>query len=160
MKGRASREPSFDREFVEALGYAFRLDFTCDGVGNLSQTFGPEDVFNYLCAVLHSQEYRSRYADFLKSDFSRLLLPADRELFANLLLPGARLLGLHLMETEGMDTQETFPNNGSNHVDRVHYTPPKSGLPGRVWINHEQFFGSVEPQFWSFIIGGCRPAEK
>ena len=38
--------------------------------------------------------------------------------------------------------------------------PPSSGLPGRVWINREQYFESVEPEIWAFTIGGYRPAEK
>ena len=42
----------------------------------------------------------------------------------------------------------------------MRYAPPKGGLPGRVWINREQYFGSVEPETWAFTIGGYRPAEK
>ena len=54
-----------------------------DGRGDLDATFGPEDVFHYIYAVLHSPEYRRRYADFLKSDFPRVP-PRGRALFAEL----------------------------------------------------------------------------
>ncbi len=64
------------------------------------------------------------------------------------------------METEGADAQATFPDTGSNQVNKVRYAPPKSGVPGRVWINREQYFESVEPDIWAFTIGGYRRAEK
>ena len=62
------------------------------------------------------------------------------------------------MEAEG--AQAMFPDTGSNQVDKVRYAPPTGGLPGRVWINREQYFESVEPKIWAFTIGGYRPAEK
>ena len=62
------------------------------------------------------------------------------------------------MEAEG--AQAMFPDTGSNQVDKVRYAPPTGGLPGRVWINREQYFESVEPEVWAFTIGGYRPAEK
>ena len=92
-------------------------------------------MFHYLYAVLHSPEYRHRYADFLKSDFPRIPLPGDLALFADLIRLDARLVSLHLMKAEGTDAQATFPDTGSNQVDKVRYAPPTSGLPGRVWIN-------------------------
>ncbi len=154
------REPNLDREFVEAIVSAIRFDFISDGVGNLGTTFGPEDVFNYVYAVLHSPEYRRRYADFLKSDFPRVPLPGDRALFTDLVCHGGRLVSLHLMEAESTDVQATFPDAGSNQVDKVRYARPKNGVPGRVWINCEQYFECVEPEIWAFTIGGYRPAEK
>ena len=42
----------------------------------------------------------------------------------------------------------------------MRYVPPSSGLPGRVWINREQYFESVEPESWASTIGGYRPAEE
>ena len=158
--GSAGRKPNLNCKFIEAFGSAIRLDFTPDGAGDLTTTFGPEDVFHYLYAVLHSPEYRRRYADFLKSDFARVPLPGNRAVFSALILPGTRLVSLHLMETEDRRAGEAFPRTGSNQVDKVRYAPPTGGLPGRVWINHGQYFESVEPEIWMFTIGGYRPAEK
>ena len=136
------------------------LKFVPEGAGNFESTFGPEDVLHYIYAVLHSPEYRRRYADFLKSDFPRVPLPGNRAVFSALILPGARLVSLHLMVTEDRRTGAAFPSTGSNQVDKVRYVPPSSGLPGRVWINREQYFESVEPEIWAFTMGGYRPAEK
>ena len=154
------RNPNLDHEYIKMLSGALAFDFIPDGPGNLDTTFGPEDVFHYLYAVLHSPEYRRRYADFLKSDFPRVPLIANRSLFVDLIRLGARLVSLHLMEAEGTDAQATFPNGGGNQVDKVRYAPPTGGLPGRVWINREQYFESVKLESWAFTIGGYRPAEK
>ena len=89
--------------FTEALENATGLRYIPDGQGDLQSTFGPEDAFHYIYAVLHSPEYRRRYADFLKSDFPRIPLPQDRAIFTKLAALGAELVSLHLMESDGTD---------------------------------------------------------
>ena len=154
------RKPNLDAKFTRAFASAVGLDFITDGAGDRTSTFGPEDIFRYIYAVLHSPEYRRRYADFLKSDFPRIPLPAHRAVFSALIIPGARLVSLHLMEADNRRIAPAFPRTGSNQVDQVRYAPPSSGLPGCVWINREQYFESVEPESWASTIGGYRPAEK
>ena len=145
--------------FTYALEDAVSLRSIPDGPGDLKTTFGPEDTFHYIYAVLHSPEYRRRYADFLKSDFPRIPLPKDRAVFTKLAALGEQLTTLHLMEAEGTD-KPTFPREGSNRVDRVRFTPPTGDTPGRAWINGRQYFEGVSPETWGFTIGGYRPAEK
>ena len=145
--------------FVEAMRAALGLDFVPDGAGDLAATFGPEDVFHALYAVLHSPAYRRRYAPFLKSDFPRVPLMGERALFADLARLGRCLVALHAMEAEGEDAP-AFPTAGSNRIERVRYAPPKGAVPGRVWINGGQCFEGVAPETWAFSIGGYRPAEK
>ena len=154
------RKPNLDAKFTRSFASAVGLDFIPDGAGDLTSTFGPKDIFRYLYAILHSPEYRRRYADFLKSDFPRVPLPAHRAVFSALITPGARLVSLHLMEADDRRITPAFPRTGSNQVDQVRYMPPSSGLPGRVWINRKQYFESVEPEIWASTIGGYRPAEK
>ena len=151
--------PNLDREFIAKATSASGLEFLPVGSGDLTVTFGPEDVVHYIYAVLHSPEYRRRYADFLKSDFPRIPLTGNRALFAALAGLGKRLASLHLMEAEGADTP-AFPCTGSNRVSKTRYVPPTDGLPGRVRINREQYFEGVAPETWEFAIGGYRPAEK
>ena len=153
------REPNLSEEFVEALGSSLALEFVPDGPGDLQRSFGPEDVLHYLYAVLHSPEYRRRYADFLKSDFARVPLTGARSLFAALVDLGKRLTSLHLMESQG-GAEPSFPMTGDNCVDNVRYRPPVNGSPGRVYINRDQHFDGVTPETWEFTIGGYRPAEK
>ena len=155
----ADRTPNLAPGFTTALASSVELDFTPDRPGDLDATFGPEDVFHYIYAVLHSPEYRRRYADFLKSDFPRVPLPGNRALFVDLAGLGARLAALHLMEGDGAD-KPSFPAGGTNLVERVRYADPVDGRPGRVAINKTQYFEDVSPETWGFTIGGYRPAEK
>ena len=153
------REPNLDQGFVEAVGSSLGLDFEPDGPGNLRESFRPENLFHYIYAVLHSPEYRRRYADFLKSDFPRVPLIGDLSLFAALVELGERLSSLHLMESAGDDTP-AFLVQGDNRVDKVRYAPPLDGTSGRVFINASQYFDGVTLETWEFTIGGYRPAEK
>ena len=154
-----SREPNLDKGFLEAVGASLQLEFISDGPRNMQESFDPEDVLHYIYAVLHSPEYRIRYADFLKSDFPRVPFTGNLSLFRSLGKLGKRLASLHLMESEG-DKGPAFPEAGDNRVDRVRYAPPANGAVGRVFINRDQYFEDVEPGIWDFTIGGYRPAEK
>ena len=127
--GIEQRTPNLAPEFTEALAMAIKLTFKSDGAGDLNTTFGPEDVFHYLYAILHSPQYRHRYAEFLKSDFPHIPLPGSGGLFAELVGLGARLTSLHLMEETGADTP-VFAIDGDNRVGRVSYTEPAGETPG------------------------------
>ena len=153
------REPNLAEEFVQAVGSLLGLGFEPDGSGDLVKSFGPEDVFHYIYAVLHSPEYRRRYADFLKSDFPRVPVTGERSLFGALVELGGRLASLHLMESEA-EGAPGFPEVGDNRVDNVRWVAPGCDFEGRVFINSSQYFDGVTPDVWRFSIGGYRPAEK
>ena len=158
-----SREPNLNPKFVRAFASAVGLKFKPDGAGDLTTKFGPEDLFRYIYAVSHSPEYRHRYANFLKSDFPRIPLPGRRSLFTALSSLGRELVAFHLMEAIGK-MESTFPVAGGalgdSPVEKVRYVPPSNELPGRVWINRNQYFKGVAPEIWAFAIGGYQPAEK
>jgi hypothetical protein len=112
-------------------------------------TFGPEDVFHYIYAVLYSPTYRERYAQFLKRDFPRIPLTSDLDLFRALCALGGELVSLHLMESPKLNQLiTTFPVTGSNEVAKGHpkYVEPGTNAdgsprPGRVYISAEQAQG-------------------
>lgn len=115
----------------------------------------PENLFDYIYAVLHAPAYRSRYADFLKSDFPRIPYPTDSKTFHALAEKGAELRALHLMESPALDNRiTTYPVDGNHAVDKPIYKD------GNVWINDDQYFGSVPEIAWNFYIGGYQPAQK
>ncbi|HKV83040.1 MAG TPA: type ISP restriction/modification enzyme [Ktedonobacterales bacterium] len=130
-----------------------------DGKGDRQTTFGPEDVFAYNYAVLHSPTYRERYAEFLKSDFPRVPLTSDPALFRALCALGDQLVALHLLR-ERLSPITRYPIKGNNLVEQVRYTEPTGDTPGRVWINKEQYFEGVPPEVWEFHIGGYQVCEK
>jgi predicted helicase len=130
------------------------------GRGNLDKTFGPRDVFDYIYAVLHSPAYRSRYADFLKSDFPRIPLPKDGDIFCELVELGRQLVALHLLDekqAEILTKPETrFIGKGEARVEKGY---PKYEN-GKVMINSSCHFEDVTPDVWEFHIGGYQVCEK
>ena len=157
--GVAGRSPNLAPEFVDAVASRTAMQFVPDGQGDLKSTFGPEDVFGYIYAVLHSPRYRRRYADFLRSDFPRIPVPAGHDQFAQLAEIGAQLTSLHLMTAHG-DEIPAFAIDGAREVEKIRYSEPTKDTPGRVWINRDQHFEGVSPQTWQFTIGGYQPAKK
>lgn len=149
------RRANLDREFLNQLSAATDLEFIPDGAGDLKASFGPEDVQHYIYALLHAPSYRSRYGEFLKTDFPRIPLPPDKELFAALAPLGARLSGLHLFKESGPD-QPDFPVAGGAEVEKHHY----DGERERVHINPGQYFAPVTKAVWEFRVGGYLPAQK
>ena len=154
------RLPNLGAKFVRAFSSVVGIRFIPDGAGDLDDTFGPKDIFDYVYAIMHSPEYRRRYANFLKSDYPRVRLPGSRAMFADLVQLGARLARLHLLEEQSDDAAVTFPVGGGNTVERVLYTPPDDHADGRVWINRAQYFAGVTPEDYGYVVGGYRPAEK
>ncbi len=115
----------------------------------------PEDIFDYIYAVLHSPSYREKYKEFLKIDFPRVPYPKDAATFKQLVALGTELRQLHLLESPKIGQFiTTYPVAGSDTVDKVTYKD------GNVFINAEQYFGNVPELAWNFYIGGYQPAQK
>ena len=150
---RPNLNPDFTKTFSEKLG----LKFIEDGKGDLQETFGPEDIFNYAYAVFHSPAYRSRYAEFLKIDFPRLPLTSDKVLFMALVQKGAVLVSLHLVESPLLNNLITkYPVKGEHAVEKINYDEKTN----RVLINKIQYFEGIPPEVWNFHIGGYQVCEK
>jgi len=139
------RKPNIAKEFLQAMKT------------RIGTSPSPEEILHYVYAVLHSPAYRKRYADFLKSDFPRLPLAADKRKFARLAKLGAQLANLHLMRAVATDNLVTqFPEAGSDRVEKVRYDEKTQ----RVYINQAQFFGGVQKDDWDFFIGGYQVLDK
>ena len=120
-------------------------------VGNVT----PEDIFDYIYAVLHSPNYREKYKEFLKIDFPRVPYPKDTKTFKKLVAFGEELRSLHLLESPKVNQFiTTYPVIGSDTVEKLAYKN------GKVFINTEQYFGNVPEVAWNFYIGGYQPARK
>jgi predicted helicase len=115
----------------------------------------PEEVLDYIYAVLHSPSYREKYREFLKIDFPRVPYPRDRESFLALVALGGELRALHLLESSKVeDFITSYPIAGDNVVENVKY------VEGKVCINATQYFGGVPESVWTHPIGGYMPAQK
>ncbi len=170
------RRPNFSMEFIADLMKRMDVTFTRDGLGNLKKRIvGPEAVFNYAYAVFHSPAYRARYAEFLRTDFPRLPLTRDFELFSKLVGLGGHLVDLHA-RGKGDGESIGFPIKGEDVISEVRWEKVEeasrplpsnkkgqdapSTLTGRVWINDQQYFDNVPQEAWEFPIGGYLPAQR
>ena len=115
----------------------------------------PEDIFDYIYAVLYSPTYREKYKEFLKIDFPRVPYPKDKKQFEALIKLGRELREIHLLESPKVSqTITTYPVSSSDIVEKITYKD------GKVFINAEQYFGNVPEVAWNFYIGGYQPAQK
>lgn len=165
-------------EFVELVQTNVELTTLPQGRGDLDSTVGPEDLFAYIYAILHSRSYRSRYTQSLRLDFPRIPVTTDIDLFRSLVTSGTELIELHLLESPLVDTPMTsYPVSGSNIVEP---TFPKfvlseddddqqdSGRSGRLYISKDrpkdgvegQYFDGVPEKVWNFHIGGYQVCDR
>ena len=141
-----------------------------DGRGDLRVDYGPQDLFDWIYAVLHSETYRTRYAQFLRSDFARVPLPRSTQLFRALAEPGRGLAELHLLESPQLDELiTTYTGPASPEVDRVGWSD------GTVWLDAAKISArgghratkpgtigvrGVPEEVWDFHIGGYQVCHK
>jgi predicted helicase len=115
----------------------------------------PEEIFHYIYAVLYSNTYRTKYAEFLKTDFPHVPFTNSYELFLSMGELGKRLVDLHLLKSPELDTPSArFQGQGDNKVDKPIYQD------NRVYINKDQYFEGITPQVWEYQIGGYQVLYK
>ncbi len=150
-----------------------KLSFIPDGIGDLTTTVGPEDIFHYIYAVFHSPTYRTRYAEFLRIDFPRVPITNDKTLFATLAAYGAELVDLHLLRLPGTggvggaggaaaillkpaEHGVTQRKATASPIDNVTYDAQRQ----RVVIGNDAYVAGVDPDTWEIQIGGYQPLHK
>lgn len=137
------KKPNINPELFEELKKSFKKEVT------------PEEIFYYIYAVLYSNIYRTKYAEFLKIDFPRVPFTKDYKLFIQLGKLGKQLADLHLLKSKELDkTISKFPIDGNNKVEKPKYDDEK------VWINKEQYFDGIKEEVWQYQIGGYQVCEK
>jgi len=140
-----ARTPNFKREFLRAIE------------GTLKTKPTPEEIFDYIYAILFSRTYRERYEEFLEIDFPRIPFTSDHRLFVELSEIGKKLVELHLMKSVELNSPVAkYQGRGDNIVENISY----DRKDGRVHINKAQFFGPIRQEVWEFYIGGYQVLRK
>ena len=158
--GKEKRIVNFNKELYEKIAKGLNYlpcyddDIRIDPTSEYNGVLYPQDLFDYIYAVLHSPSYRERYKEFLKIDFPRIPYPTDWKKFRDLAEKGEELRRLHLMEDLPNSTGVSFPVGGTLQVDCYRWQN------NRVYINEEQYFEGVPECAWNFYIGGYQPAQK
>jgi predicted helicase len=164
IAGGDCRLPSLAAPFLKELAGRLHLRV---GDHGLPDGITPEDVFHFAYAVFYSPRYRSRYAEFLKTDFPRLPLPGNVTLFRELARLGGNLVALHLMESPTFDgLLGTYVGPQNPNVERVGWSndtvwldavATKKGKPASAGTVG---FRGVPEIVWDFHIGGYQVCEK
>ena len=141
----AKKEPNIKIEIFDKLKETYSSDIT------------PEQIFYYIYAVLYSNTYRTKYAEFLKIDFPRVPFTANYNLFIKLSELGEELVSLHLLKSSKLDNPiAKYGGKGNDAVVKVQYNVSEK----RVYINANNYFDNVEPEVYSYYIGGYQVLNK
>lgn len=144
------RKPNFNSEILEAIEKSIKLKLETD--------FSPEDIFDYIYAILHSSKYRETYKEFLKIDFPRIPYPTDKDNFWKLVKLGRQIRELHLLESPLLSASKNIRFDGG--TDLTVEKPKYEAKTQRVYINESVYFEGVSEIAWNFYIGGYQPAQK
>ncbi len=130
-------------------------------IAKLKETYSanvtPEQIFYYIYAVLYSNTYRTKYAEFLKIDFPRVPFTNDYDLFIKLAELGEELVSLHLLKSPKLDNPiAKYGGKGNDAVVKVQYNESEK----RFYINDSNYFENVEPVVYSYYIGGYQVLNK
>lgn len=130
-------------------------------VENLTASYkkepSPEEIFYYVYAVLYSNTYRKKYAEFLKTDFPRVPFTTDRKLFLKLAARGEELVQLHLLKSNKLERSiAKCEGTGNLRVGKLAYDETKR----RVYINPDTYFVGVPSDVWQYHVGGYQVADK
>ena len=137
----------------------FNKEVLCQIESCLCESIDPQELFDYIYAILYCPTYRSRFSEFLKIDFPRIPYPASKEIYHLLASKGAELRHLHLLDGEEKGQSDVAFEGETKEseymrVTSINYTDEK------VYINSGQYFNHVPRIAWDFFIGGYQPARK
>ncbi|MBI5217499.1 MAG: N-6 DNA methylase [Bacteroidia bacterium] len=138
-------KPNLNETLVKSLTAAYK-----------KQT-SSEEIFYYIYAVLYSDTYRTKYAEFLKTDFPRIPFTKNYKLFKKISGIGNKLADLHLMKSDDLIVHDySLSDSGGNKVEKVQYDEKMQ----QVYINPNQYFQVVPIAVWQYRIGGYQVCEK
>jgi len=142
-KNEINKQPNISPEISSTFSDIYRQEPT------------PEDIFYYVYAVLYSNIYRTKYAEFLKTDFPRVPFTKNHKLFRQTGEFGKRLVDLHLLKSNELDQPiAKFQGEGDNRVEKVRYEKEK------VHINNDRYFEGITEEVWEYQIGGYQVCDK
>ena len=137
------RQPNIDTKIFTALSEAYKKEETS------------EKIFYYIYAIFYSNTYRTKYAEFLKTDFPRIPFTKYHKLFCKMGEYGKMLVDLHLLKSAELDPPlARLQGKGDYKVEKARYEKP------RVYINNNQYFEGIAAEIWEYQIGGYQVCYK
>jgi hypothetical protein len=171
FRGRAAPEPNVSLEAIKKVAESVGLppDFRSDT--HTDDAVSPLSFLFYLYGVVHSSEYRTKYAADLALDYPRVPLSPSSALYRDLLSAGADLVALHTLRPDfpyaswakGPPAKSPFavstPCYSGGKVASIERGFPKFEAP-RIYISPQCWFEGVDEATWESVIGGYQVCEK
>lgn len=148
--GSKGRIPNISKAIIEKLEKAYKKKFQ-------SKELQPEHIMHYCYAILYSNAYREKYAEFLKIDFPRIPFTSNYKLFLQLAELGEELTEFHLLKHKLLNKPVAkYKGKGDDRVEKPKYDQEKQ----MVFINDGNYFEGIAPEVWNYHIGGYQVMEK
>jgi predicted helicase len=117
----------------------------------------PEQILYYCYAILYSNAYREKYAEFLKIDFPRIPITNDYNLFLHMSALGHELCQLHLLQGNAFREHiAKFRGNGDSVIEK----PVFDAHTKCLYLNKTQYFEGITQEVWEYHIGGYQVLKK
>jgi len=135
-------------------------DFILDRVRDLCGTkVTKKDIFYYVYGILHSQEYRKKYAVNLKKSLPRLPLPETSKLFWTFSKAGVQLAELHL-NYETLPPYKALKEDSSKakpsyHVEKMRFAKEgKEVNKSAIIYNDEVTVWKIPLEAYEYVVNG------
>jgi predicted helicase len=124
------------------------------------EQFSKEDLFYYIYGILHSPDYRERYADNLSKELPRIPAVTKATDFWRFSKAGRALADLHL----NYETVEPYPlvieskgalTSSDYRVEKMKFA--KKGDKTKVIYNHRITLKDIPEAAWNYVVNG-KPA--
>ncbi|HFP7794186.1 TPA: type ISP restriction/modification enzyme [Campylobacter jejuni] len=153
--------PNFNEENFTSKIENFKENFRAFIDELYKEKFSPENILDYIYAVLFHKNYREKYLDFLKIDFPKIPFTKDKNTFKNLSKLGLKLINLHLLKNNELDFnvgEALFKDikNKNFKIQKIKYNKDTKEL----FINESLYFNEVSLEIYEFKIGGYVVLDK
>ena len=132
---------------------------------NGSRTISKEDIFYYIYGILHSPEYRQRFATNLKKELPRIPLAEDFAVFSS---AGRALAELHL----NYESAELYPltvvgdAETPGRVEKLHWGKRRNSITGKIEAdktvlvyNRNLMLKDIPDLAHDYVVNGRSPLE-
>jgi predicted helicase len=125
-----------------------------------------EDILSYIYAVLHSNIYRKKYLEFLKTDFPAIPMTRNKAIFNKYSKLGSKLIDLHTLKNISEDKSITVSLGGAKGnliIDKLVFANNKINLSvspaDKTSKGGLVVFEKVTSSIFDFEIGARKPID-
>ncbi|MBC8354274.1 MAG: hypothetical protein H8E66_19955 [Planctomycetes bacterium] len=146
---------NFTSEFVAALARTLGLEWHGSSDHKVGDRFGPSDVLHYIYALFNLPLYRLRYAEDLRRDFPRVLIPKCHTIWTTFCSVGESLTRLHLMNS----TIDREDSNEPSETVQIGAGYPKFER-NKICFGREGPSLPASERVWNFHVGTHQVCRK